>query len=383
MKLSFTITIFGIFLFIKTTAQTVSDRSKLIQFYQNEDYASAVEWLLSISAEVSDKVQYNNDLGYSFYMDDRPEEALELFKKNYHLQPSNVMASLYLARLYSNRKEMDSALFFYNNLISSQPKNYRFWQKAGLIFYQKNNLDSAGYYFMQAFSINPRSGPLTNQLADVWIRQKQMARADSLLQNFLAIDSSVKEVIAKRIDLSYKLADYATAIKWGEKLWNDSIDVTLPYINLAWSYLASDSIDKCISLTEWLTNKNKTSQSLTYCAALAHAKKKNYEKSNTLLDDCLKQSIQEDAILYFNAKSDNYESLKQYQNAIRYYDTSYYIFQSALDLYYTGRIYDKYFNNRAKANIYYKQFLDKRKNPRNSGEKRVFDYIIAYLKQKG
>jgi tetratricopeptide (TPR) repeat protein len=236
---------------------------------------------------------------------------------------------------------------------------------------------------MQAFSINPRSGPLTNQLADVWIRQKQMARADSLLQNFLAIDSSVKEVIAKRIDLSYKLADYATAIKWGEKLWNDSIDVTLPYINLAWSYLASDSIDKCISLTEWLTNKNKTSQSLTYCAALAHAKKKNYEKSNTLLDDCLKQSIQEDAILYFNAKSDNYESLKQYQNAIRYYDTSYYIFQSALDLYYTGRIYDKYFNNRAKANIYYKQFLDKRKNPRNSGEKRVFDYIIAYLKQKG
>ena len=382
MRLYYTLTILALLLFISTPAQNVSERGKLLQLYQNEDYAGAIDWLLSISSQSTDRIQYNNDLAYSFFMNDQPGDALELFKQTYQLQPSNVMASIYLARIYSSRKELDSALFFYNNLISFQPINYRFWQKAGLVFYEKNELDSAAYYLSKAYSINPRSGSTTIQLADTYIKQKTMLKADSLLKKFLSVDSSVKEVIAKRIDLSYKLADYASVIKWGEKLWNDSIDITLPYISLAWSYLAIDSIDKCISLTEWLMGKNKASQSLNYCAALAYSKKKNFDKSNMLLDECLKQSIHDDAVLYFNAKSDNYESLKQYQRAIQYYDTSYYIFQSPLDLYYTGRLYDKYFNNKTKASFYYKQFINKRKNPRNSGEKRVFDYINEYLKQK-
>jgi len=384
MKPYLVILLFSLLIKTGITAQNSSetDRSKLLQFYQNEDYTGAINWLLSNSTGIKDRIQYNNDLGYSFIMDDRPDEALELFKQTYQLQPSNVMASLYLARIYTSRKEPDSALFYYKNLLFYQPLNYRFWQKAGSIFYEKNTLDSAVYYFKKAYAFNPHSGPVTIQLADAWIKQKQMPLADSLLRIFLANDSSVKEVIAKRIDISYKLADYATVIKWGEKLWSDSVDLMLPYINLAWSYLTVDSIGKCISLAEWLMGQNKNSQSLNYCAALAYAKKKEYEKSNTLLDECLKQSIQDDAILYFNAKSDNYEELKKYKEAMLYYDTSYYIFQSPLDLYYKGRLYDKYFNNRAKASFYYKQFIDKRKNPRNSGEKRVFDYINAYLKQK-
>ena len=382
MRIHYKIVIAGLFVFMQTKAQPAAERGKLLQFYQNEDYAGAIDWLSSNSGLSNDRVQYNNDLAYSYFMDDRDDEALRIFKQTYQLQPSNVMANLYMARIYGSKKELDSALFFYNNLILIQPLNYRFCQKAGLIFYEKSNLDSAAYYLTKAYSINPRSGSATIQLADVYIKQKAMPKADSLLKIFLAVDSSVKEVIAKRIDVSYKLADYATVIKWGERLWSDSVDVTLPYISLAWSYLSLDSIDKCIILSEWLTTKNKISQSLSYCAALAYAKKKDYERSNLLLDECLRQSLQDDAILYYNAKSDNYESLKQYQQAIRYYDTSYYIFQSPLDLYYTGRIYDKYFNNRAKASYYYKQFIDKRKNPRNSGEKRVFDYINAYLKQK-
>ena len=160
----------------------------------------------------------------------------------------------------------------------------------------------------------------------------------------------------------------------------DSADVVMPYVNLAYSYLNTDSLDKCIKLCEWLMVNNKATQSVLYCAAIAYSKKKEYKKSNELLDACLALSIQKDAVGYFNAKSDNFEAMKQYQKAISYYDTSYYIFQSPPDLYYKGRIYDKYLRNKAKARLYYQRFIDKRKNPRNSGEVKVFEYIREYLK---
>lgn len=363
-------------------AQDSYDRSRLIQYYQNQDYDGAIDYLLPLSGNPADPVQFNNDLGYSYFMNDQPREALRLFRLVYQLQPANVLANLYMAQVFADMKQTDSTLFFYKNLIFHQPANFRFWQKAAQVFYGLGNYDSARYYFQKAYDLNQRSGTLVVQFTDVLIRLKDLTKADKLLQDFLALDSSNRDVIAKRIDVSYRKADFKTAIYWGEKLWHDSADLVLPYINLAYSYLGVDSLDKCIALAEWLIYKNKETQSLIYCAAQAYSRKKNYLKSNELLDECLRQSIQQDAVQYFNAKSDNYEAMKQYKKAISYYDTSYYIFKSAPDLYYTGRIYDKYLNNKAKARDYYRQFLDKRKNPRNSGEKKVFDYIKEYLERK-
>jgi tetratricopeptide (TPR) repeat protein len=358
------------------------DRDRLVQFYQNQEYGRAIEYLLPLSGLAADMIRFNNDLGYSYFMNEQYENALEFFMRVYRQEPSNTLASLYIAEIYADRKETDSSLAYYRNLIYYQPSNYRFWQKAAQVHYSKLQYDSSVYYFQKGYDINSRSGSLVVQYAEARLRLQQVGKADTLLQYFLAVDSSNRDVIAKRIDISYRKADYATAIHWGEKLWQDSVDAVIPYINLAYSYLATDSLDKCIALATWMEYKKRTTQSLVYCAAQAYAGKKDYTRSNELLDQCLKQSLQDDAVEYFNAKSDNYEAMKQYRKSISYYDTSYYIFKSPLDLYYTGRIYDKYLHNKEKAGYYYRKFVAERKNPRNSGERKVFDYIKEYFSRK-
>jgi tetratricopeptide (TPR) repeat protein len=197
------------------------------------------------------------------------------------------------------------------------------------------------------------------------------------------MDSSNVEVISKKIDLCAKKPDHRQVIYWGEKLLADSADLGLPYVNLAYSYLNSDSIAKCIWLCEWLITENKGYPPVLYCAALAYAKDKQYAVSNEYLDKCLELSMQKEAITYFNAKSDNFEAMKQYRTAANYHDTSYYLFRSPLDLYYAGRLYDKYFNNKSKATSYYKQFIQKRKKPMSNDEARIFQYIETYLLQPG
>ena len=368
-----------VFLSFSLPGQTSYDRNQLSLFFQNQEFEKAISYLQA-NSPVQNNSQYNADLGYAFFMDDRLELSKKEFEAVYQQQPDNKQANLYLAQLFSLMKMPDSALFYYCHLTKLQPENYRFWQKSAQLFTDLNKFDSALVYIEKAYGLNRLSGKLTVQYTDQLIRHKQYDKAEILLNNFLVNDSSNQDVMIKRIDLSFKKPDYPTAIFWGERLLRDSVDVVMPYVNLAYSYLNTDSLDKCITLCEWLMINNKATQSVLYCAAIAYSKKKEYKKSNELLDACLALSIQKDAVGYFNAKSDNFEAMKQYRKAISYYDTSYYIFQSPPDLYYKGRIYDKYLKNKTKARLYYQRFIDKRKNPRNSGEVKVFEYIREYLK---
>lgn len=362
--------------------QSSYDRNQLSLFFQNQEFEKAINYLQE-NSPTSNHIQYNADLGYAFFMNDQLDLSKKKFVAVYQQQPENRQANLYLAQLFSMMKMPDSALFYYRNLTKLQPENYRFWQRSARLFNDLNNFDSSLIYIEKAFSINSRSGKIAVQYADQMIRHKLYDKVEILLNNFLANDSSNQDVMMKRIEISYKKQDYPTTIFWGERLLKDSVDVVMPYVNLAYSYLNTDRLDKCITLCEWLMVNNKATQSVLYCAAQAYSKKKDYKKSNELLDACLALSIQKDAVGYFNAKADNFEAMRQYQKTISYYDTSYYIFQSPPDLYYKGRIYDKYLNNKVKARLYYQRFIDKRKNPRNSGEVKVFDYIREYLKAGG
>ena len=362
-------------------AQQPYDRSPLTIFYQNQEYEQAINYLKSLPAG-KETLQYKADLGYAYFMDENFTASRAEYSGIYQQQPTHKQANIYLAQLFDMMMEADSALFYYRHLTQLQPDNYRYWQNAARLFTQLKDLDSALVYIKKSNAINPRAGKVLVQYVNLLIQVKRPAPIDTLLNQFLSRDSSNKDVIAKRMDYSFNKPkpDYRTVIFWGERLLKDSADVVLPYVNLAYSYLNTDSVDKSIALCEWMLLNGKGGEQFLYCAALGYARKKNYTRSNELLDECIALNIQKEAVRYLNAKSDNYEEMKQYQMAVNYHDTAYYIFHSPFDLYYAGRLNDKYLKNKTKATAYYKQFMDKRRPSRNEGEERVVDYIKDYLK---
>ena len=379
---SFGAIIFGLLcIHLEVNSQPAYDRSHLTDLFQNDDYESAIGFLRSVPG-LGGNPQYEADLGYALFMNGNYSDARSAFGVVARSQPSNIRAQLYLARISEELDLPDSALYHYLHLTRLAPGNYRHWQKATQLYYDMGMYDSAMICADQGLRNNPASGTLAVQYANVLIRLKRPASADSLISLFLQRDSSDKDVIAKKVDLVYRLPDYRQVIHWGEKLWKDSADLTMPYINLGYSYLNIDSFNKAIILCDWMISKNKAYPQVLYCAALAHARRKEFEKSNEYLDKCIALSILKESTMYLNAKSDNYEEMKQYRVAANYHDTSYYIFHSPPDLYYAGRIYDKYLNNPVKAAFYYRQFLAKRKKPANSEEVRVFEYIEGFLQKQ-
>lgn len=362
--------------------QTSYSKEKLAELYQKQDYDEAISYLKSFETGNELVVQFNTDIGYALFMNEQYDEAMLYFQKVFSLQPENFQATLYLGQIWSAKNNWDSSLVYYNILRKNYPGNYRFWQKAGGLNYQMGNFDSSLSCYDKAYSLNNHSGRIVISIANLLMRSKNIDRADSLLSCFLQRDSSDEDVIAKRMEISFKKSMYDSVIRWGEKLWRDSSLLSAPFVNLAYSYLNKQRYSTSRMLCDWLELTNKANEAILYCHALALAKDEMYDSSNAKLDECIRMTIQENAHTYLAAKADNFENMKSFVKATQYYDTAWYIFHKPFDLYFAGRIYDKYLKNSAKTKHYYRLFKKNKPVPKNNGEERVVDYVENYLIRK-
>ena len=366
--------------FANAQSPAVYDRSTVIEFFQNQEFEKAIAYLKTIPQPAG--IQYDMDMGYANFSIGHYLYAIPYYKNIYEKYPDNYLANLYLAQSYNLRKEFDSALFYYKNLTVLRPEHVLHWLNTVTLFSRLREADSALHYSAQSYAIHSTSGSIVTQYAKLLIAKKQQEKARKIIDDFLKSDSSDTDVIAQKIEMSFKTDQHKEVIFWGEKLLRAAAEAPVAYTRLAYSYLNTKQIDKSLWLCNKMIDENIVGESILYCAALCQAAKKNYDASNELLDKCLEQNLLKDAIIYLRAKAGNYAAVKNFSKAASYYDTSYYIFHKPIDLYLAGSVYDENLKNKSKASSYYKKFVSQTKSPANDVEVKLFKYIDAYLKQQ-
>jgi tetratricopeptide (TPR) repeat protein len=115
-------------------------------------------------------------------------------------------------------------------------------------------------------------------------------------------------------------------------------------------------------------------EAVYYYESRAQTKLKNYSVSNELLRIALSKAINRTAEWYYDDLGDNYESMKDYRQALAHYDTAYYLFKDPLVLYTCGRICESELHNNVLARRYFKRYLALAK-PETAEEKKVYKYV--------
>lgn len=373
--ISLLLTLFG-----SARAQTSYDKSRLQQYYQNQEYEQAIAYLKTIQPPHDEAFLF--DLGYSNYANSNYAEATKIFQQLYNRDPLLPTPQIYLALMARENRKTDSALFYYRNLTRLLPNNYRYWQSAAQLFDRKRQMDSALIYAQKAVELNPTSGSVVFDLADYLGTVKRNKEKEVLIDKFLSRDSGYKPIIGQKVEACFDTQQYEQAIKWGKryKLLEGRYPKT--YEQLLYSYLNNAMPDSVVNLYGWLNEQGLKTESAAYGAALAYTALKKYALSDSLLDECIKFNIQELATTYYSAKADNSIALKNYSRAASYYDTSYYIFHNPQDLFQAGRVYDANQNNRAKATSYYKRYLQAQPKPKTNNQESIHEYVTEYLKSQ-
>jgi len=356
------------------------DRSIVMDFFQNQQFAEAIDYLQPAFTADSNNINVLSWLGYASYMNDDKPASERYNTRIFQLDSNNISALSYLVTL--NRDDAHViAMDFTGRLIRLQPTKALWWRTMGDLFRKSNEIDSAIICYDHAYGLAPADYKNAVGLADALIEKKLYPRADSVLDAGLTHDSMNLSLLRSRVHSAYLSQDYAAAIIPGERIKQQNISILNALTWLTLSYYNLKKYPECVSTCEYMLANGLDIESIYYYESRAYAKMKEYKKSNELLAICLDKAISHTAEWYYNDLGSNYEELKDFKTAVANYDTAYYLFKEPLMLYNCGRIAETQLKNKAMARKYYTLYL-RTAHPLSAEEKKAYNYVRLHYGSK-
>lgn len=349
------------------------DKSKVMDFFQDQQFEDAINYLSPVLQADSDNVPVLNYTGYAYYMSDNLPAAEACYHRMLRVDSNSLTALHYLVLLQQNQ-EAGSALEHALRLIQLQPNKAAWWRTAGELFGRKQQPDSALVYLSRAYAIAPGDVKTVVALGNLLCDGKAYAKADSIVDVALLRDSMNVSLLKLRVRSAYWQKQYDQVLSPGERLLrlNEPSTNSLEWLGLA--YYNLKQYPDCIRVCEGMFDMGLDIEAVYYYEARAQAKLKNYAVSDSLLRKALAKAIGRTAEWYYDGLADNYESTHEYRKAMAHYDTAYYLFKYPLTLYSCGRIAETELHNIPLARRYYQKYLALAK-PETAEEKKVFGYV--------
>jgi len=374
-KLSFIFSVSFLFVY-STNAQPITlDKSKVMDFFQSQQFDEAISYLSPFEATDSSNLQLLSFLGYANYMNDDAKTAEKYYQRIFSIDSNNIAANQYLANLKSSQSP-EEATSFLRRLICLQPGKAAYCRNLANLFHRKNQTDSAWLYYNRAYQLSPNDFKNITGLANILIDEKKFLTADSIIESGLSKDSLNIACLKLRILSAYEAKDYQNAIAPGERLLRLDEPALSSFEHLALSYYNLKMYPDCIRVCEYMQTHGLAVESVYYYEAKSQAILKNYAESNELLQTCLSMAISKNAELYYYNLGENFEALKQFKVSVSQYDTAYYLFKNPLMLYNCGRICESNLKNLKIAKKYYIKYLATAK-PESPDEKKAYQYVKA------
>ncbi len=349
------------------------DRNTIMNFFQDQQFAEAVDYLQPAFAADSSNINVLTWLGYASYMNDDKPASERYNTRIFQLDSNNISALSYLVTLNKDDAHV-IAMEYAARLIRLQPNKPLWWRTMGDLFRRSNEIDSAIIYHRHAYELAPADYKNAVALADALIEKKLYPQADSILDASLVRDSMNLSLLKSRIHSAYLSQDYASAIVPGERIKQQNVAILNALTWLTLSYYNLKKYPECVSTCEYMLSNGLEVESIYYYESRAYARMKEYKKSNDLLAICLNKAISHTAEWYYNDLGSNDEELKDYKTAIAHYDTAYYLFKEPLMLYNCGRICETQLHNKPLARKYFTLYLATA-HPQSEEEKKAYHYV--------
>lgn len=363
-----------------TQSALIPDKSRLMQYFENQEYAQAANYLLPIVQADANNIHNLSLLGYTYYMSNQLANAEQCYLKIWNEDSTDITACNYLGKINLQKGNNPLALFYFCRLIDLKPGVAAYYKEAAVTWSLMSNFAAAGYYYRLSYFINPDDPQVVTSLADSWLGQKMYNRADSILDDALEKDSLDAGLIEEKIKSAYVQKEYPVIFPLIERLKRmNTIDLN-SYLYGAVGYFYLKQYQPCVDLCDFLIVHHYQTLSVLFTEAMAFKEQKRYSESLATLDECIGMALNKQANDYFVAKAAIYRTLKQYNKAFRQYDTAYYIFHNPLQLYNKALLYDVQLKKPLEALKYYRSYLrNAHDNPKRNKE--VWDYVNARVKQ--
>lgn len=372
MKIGFLILLIG--LSFKTfVAQTVKvDTEKLLEYYENQRYADAAQYLQSLYPADTQDVKALTQIAYCQMMAGKLPDAEKNYMKVNIIQPNNIPVLFSLTSINSRRGNRTNAKNYLQQIIQLDRQNFSAYkQMAAYADTPEVRLE----FLKRANSLNPADPDIAYDLATVYDGLKQFQPAYDVLKIAIASDPENFTLQQTQLPISNRLGKYQEVIENGEKLLQIHTDTNVMN-EMGQAYFYVKNYQRCVDLYKMLEDLGMQNEGTLYYMTLSYRELKDYDKAAIYAQKTIDEAISDHTPLYYAALAGIYEVKNQYNYAVTAYKRGLTFGNSTIIYYRLGLLYDGNLKQPKNAVTYYHLYL--KNNPDQKKEKEQ----IAYAKDR-
>jgi tetratricopeptide (TPR) repeat protein len=361
--------------------KSLPDPVKLTEYYENQQYTDAVNYLQNFYKEDGKEVKIWRPLAYCYMMAGDLSSAEQIYLNLYALEPKNTALLYNLGTVNLKRGNFDKAGNYFREILSIDSANFDANKQLALLS-QKNLNYEAGKsedqlkYLIRSNKLNPGDPEIAATLSEAYFKFNSFSKADEVLKPAIQADSANLHLLRIKLPVARALKQYLEAIRTGLKLLSFGDSSTLTLNHLAKSYF--DLLDYKNALNYFLRIKGEdtNNENLSYSIALCYRGLRDAKNGVKFFNKTVTEGISPKTASYYGLLGEAYESNHQNDEALSAYKRGL-LFENNGSLYYNiALLYENKLNDKKNAvtyyNLYLKNFKEMDKNPK----------LAAFIKSK-
>jgi tetratricopeptide (TPR) repeat protein len=148
--------------------------------------------------------------GEEFFIQNRPQEALEFLEAAVQEDPSNVQAFLYLGIIYQQLDRIDDAISVYQTILDQEGTDTaRIAFNLGNAYLIKGSLSLAVQSYTQALEVDPDYSPALLNRANAQVQMGSLIEAAADYERYLSLESQSAQAAQIGMLISYIREEFA------------------------------------------------------------------------------------------------------------------------------------------------------------------------------
>lgn len=366
---------FLLFLFAITNlvAQTgKADPAKLLEYYENQHYAEAAQYLQSMYPDDTRDIKVLNQIAYCNLMAGKLTEAEKNYIKANAIQPDNPAILFSLAHISSKRGNPVKAKSYLQQIIRLDSLNFSAYKQLAVY---EDAPEIKLKYLRKANALHSSDPDVAYDLAMAYKDLKQYQQAYEVLKTAIASDTENFTLQQAQLPLSNLLGKYQEVIDTGKQLMENHTDVNVMN-EMGQAYFYLKDYQKCIMIYKTLEDLGIRNEGTLYYMALSYRELKDYDHAAIYAQKTIDEAVSDHITLYYTALAGIYESKSQFNDALEAYKRGL-TFSIHNTIYYRlGLLYDLNLKQPKNAANYYKLYLKSKPDQEKEKEQ------ITYAKER-
>ena len=352
-----------------------ADNALLLEYYQNQRFAEAADYLKNTSPEPVSDIKTLSSLAYASQMAGRLPEAEGYYQRVYNTDTTNTSVLFNLGSVNARRGNNAKALFYYHKILLRDSSNFNVYKQMGSLSQSSGNIPDAINYFRKANKINPVEPDVAYDLSAFYMNLKLYPIADSVVAIALQADTANLLLLFAKAQTDYRLEKFAETVGVCTKLIQAGNQAGTIISMLGSSYYQLKNYKDCIATFKLLEQSLTANETSYYYTAMSYKALGDNNQAAVYFEKAIKDAISPNVNSYYSEMADSYDQLHQLKKAANAYQKSLLYGEMSLTYYSLANLYDTELKNKGLALKYYKKYIGSKPD----GKQTTY---IAYSKRR-